>query len=444
MRDHRVSLNFPVEGADSSAVVSIAVWKPRKEALMSQRPFRFLHAADLRLDQPCYGLTGAPEHLVELLIDCPLQAATRLFDAAIDLRVSFLVLSGEVIDPERASPRELNFFVEQLNRLADRSIAVYWAGNEVVAAHRWPTYVSLPANVKLIHRGNALVHIHEGGSGPFCKIVAASANNTALFEGPRLTADRLFSIALADASWTHLLAEMLGVSYWAFAGSHERKSQQDSHFHAYCPGTHQGRSPSEQGAHGVTLVTVDEEQHAKLRAIDTDVVRFQNIAIALPPAGNTEELEKLLHERIEKLREESASRCVIVDWKIECHGKLRTALRQESLSGDLATKLNGQYGHTTPAIWTNSISSEMPEQPPQEWRDDKTLRSDFLKAVRQSQDNLSDAADLLFYATEVPDDCRNRLTQEDLFPRSSAERRRVLQDATWLGAELLSPAEARP
>ena len=73
---------------------------------MPQRPFRFLHASNLHLDQPVAGLTEAPEHLVDLLIDCPIRSAVRVFDAAIDQRVDFLLLAGGVIDPRSCAPRE--------------------------------------------------------------------------------------------------------------------------------------------------------------------------------------------------------------------------------------------------------------------------------------------------------------------------------------------------
>ena len=51
-----------------------------------QRPFRFLHAADLHLDSPCRTSAELPEHLVDLVVDVPLQAATKLIDAALNQR----------------------------------------------------------------------------------------------------------------------------------------------------------------------------------------------------------------------------------------------------------------------------------------------------------------------------------------------------------------------
>src|SRR5262245_35055356 len=105
---------------------------------MSQRPFRFLHAADLHLDRQPADIAEVPEQLADLLIDCPLRAAERLFDAAIDQRVDFVILAGDVIDPARCSPRELLFLVEQFQRLKGRNIAVYWCGGANDSAAAWP------------------------------------------------------------------------------------------------------------------------------------------------------------------------------------------------------------------------------------------------------------------------------------------------------------------
>ena len=90
---------------------------------MSQPPFRFLHAADLHLEAAMEGLADAQASLVELLVDCPLRAAARVFDAAIDQQVDFALLAGGVVDPNRSGPREWLFLMEQFQRLADRGIA---------------------------------------------------------------------------------------------------------------------------------------------------------------------------------------------------------------------------------------------------------------------------------------------------------------------------------
>jgi exonuclease SbcD len=413
---------------------------------MSQRPFRFLHAANLELDRPVHGLTDVPDHLIDAIVDCPLQAAARLFDAAIDLRVSFLVLSGEIIDPQLAAPREINFLLDQFNRLADRDIAVYWAGSNIAAAYHWPAYVRWPTNVKMFSTAANLSFTHETLGNVLCRVIGIAPQSADSLELNALRpADAtLLCIGLPSSDWNRVPSNLAGIHYWALGNSNGRHSAQDSKFQLHCPGTHQGRSPGETGPRSATLVTVDDDQRIKLRFIDTDAVRWESIKIAVQPSAGAGELEQLLVDRATKLREENASRTVFVEWNIACHGRLRTALRQESLANDLTTKLNTQFGQTSPIVWTHSIQAEMPDQTPNEWRDEKTLRSDFLKMVEEASSSVSARDSLLFFVPEIPDEIENQLTRSDLLPDGAAARRRVLQDATWLGAELLSPGEARP
>ena len=65
---------------------------------MSGQHFRFLHAGGFALDQPLAGLAEIPEPLRELLIDAPYLAAQKVFDAAIEERVDFVVLNGDLLD----------------------------------------------------------------------------------------------------------------------------------------------------------------------------------------------------------------------------------------------------------------------------------------------------------------------------------------------------------
>ena len=44
---------------------------------------RLLHASDLHLEQPIYGLAEVPDHVRELLIESPYHAAEQVFEAAL-------------------------------------------------------------------------------------------------------------------------------------------------------------------------------------------------------------------------------------------------------------------------------------------------------------------------------------------------------------------------
>src|SRR6478752_2909144 len=97
------------------------------EVLMSGHHFRFLHAGGFLLDQPLRGLVEIPEPLADLLIDAPFSGAQRVFDAAVEERVDFVILNGDLIDLARPTARSIAFLAEQFERLDHHNIAVYWA-----------------------------------------------------------------------------------------------------------------------------------------------------------------------------------------------------------------------------------------------------------------------------------------------------------------------------
>ena len=81
----------------------------RREVRMSGRPFRFLQAGDLHLELPLQGLAEIPDHLRPTLIDAPFLAAEQVFETAAAEHVDFVVLTGDVLNPEHAGPRGSRF-----------------------------------------------------------------------------------------------------------------------------------------------------------------------------------------------------------------------------------------------------------------------------------------------------------------------------------------------
>ena len=72
---------------------------------MPNRAFRFIHAADLHLEQAPQGVAHVPDHLKDLFVDSAYTAARRVFEAACTEQVDFLVLAGDVLDARRTGPR---------------------------------------------------------------------------------------------------------------------------------------------------------------------------------------------------------------------------------------------------------------------------------------------------------------------------------------------------
>ena len=59
---------------------------------------RFLHAADLHLDTPFTSVGGYPDRVGAALREASLEAWEALVQTALDRRVAFVVLAGDIYD----------------------------------------------------------------------------------------------------------------------------------------------------------------------------------------------------------------------------------------------------------------------------------------------------------------------------------------------------------
>ncbi|RRK09771.1 DNA repair exonuclease [Lactiplantibacillus garii] len=78
---------------------------------------KFLHAADLHLDTPFLGLSDLPGDLQQRLIQAPLAALHRLVDLALDERVDFVLLVGDLFDSQAQSVQAQAALMSELERL---------------------------------------------------------------------------------------------------------------------------------------------------------------------------------------------------------------------------------------------------------------------------------------------------------------------------------------
>src|SRR5688572_18934657 len=117
------------------------------------QPLRLVHASDFHLELPLYGLAEIPDHLRELLIEAPYQAAEQVFETALAEDVDGVLLAGDVLNVDRAGPPAIVLLLDQFSRLGDRGIQVYWAGGAVDVPDLWPRSVALPENVHVFAIG---------------------------------------------------------------------------------------------------------------------------------------------------------------------------------------------------------------------------------------------------------------------------------------------------
>jgi hypothetical protein len=403
---------------------------------MSNWPFRFLHAADLHLEQPPFGVAEVPDHLRQLFVEASYVAAERVFQAAVSEGAEFLVLSGDVLDPQRTGPRGPRFLVDQFERLEAKSLGVYWAGGRVDSPQAWPAMLALPKNVRVFPAGRPQDFIHRHDDQPLARLIGASRIRGGKIRAADFDADSddLFTIAVAYGRATAESLERRAVDYWALGGRHAAHTLLGAPHVAHYPGSPQGRAPAETGPHGCTLVEVDGQRHVRTAMVPTDVLRWHRERVEIDETTTRDDLELLLHERAEALKGSLSGLDGLVTWKVVGDGPLAAQLRRGALVAELLESLRKHYGFGPPALWSASLGIEAPSELPPAWYEQETILGDFLTQIRRYQMNSGEPIDLEDFLSEE----QLAGTLGAVAAVDSDERERMLREAAILGVDLLS------
>lgn len=406
---------------------------------MAERPFRFLHASDFRLEEPCVGLADAPPPLREALVDAPYRAAERVFDAAIDENAAFLLLSGNILDADQTGPRGPLFLLDQFRRLAAQGIAVYWAGGETDAPERWPETVPLPPNVFTFPAGRVSEHLVERDGVPLARVLGESLGGRGRIRPAQYHRDPagLFTAAVACGEVEPADLTRHEIDYWALGGR-ERSSPPAAPRTAHYPGSPQGRQFDEGGLHGCTLVQVDESRQIKMHFIPTDAVRYFGERLPIAPDLDRGGLQERMRQRIEALAESAPKVDLLIAWTVVGGGPLMTELLRDGLEGELLGQLNDQFAAGRPAVFSASLDAEWSAPLPADWYEQENIRGDFLRLLRTVEMNPDESLDLGVYLS--PQDREGLLARAAELPDDPV-RTRLLRAAAVLGANLLSTEE---
>jgi len=262
--------------------------------------FRFLHAADLHLDSPLRGLARDPDAPVERIRRATRDALSNLVDLALQERVAFVLLAGDLYDGDWRDWGTGQFLIGQLARLTAAGIRVvaisgnHDAASQITRHLRWPAGAVLlpvdrPATVEWDDLG---VAVH--GQGFHRRDVAE--NLAVAYPAPlpgRLNIGLLHTAAGRGGheNYAPCTVEQLsahGYDYWALGHVHAREVIAERPWIVF-PGNLQGRDVNEAGAKGASIVTVRDGAIAGLEHRALDVVRWARVEIDLAGAADEEE-----------------------------------------------------------------------------------------------------------------------------------------------------------
>jgi DNA repair protein SbcD/Mre11 len=243
-----------------------------------------------------------------------------------------------------------------------------------------------------------------------------------------------FTVAMAyGRAEASALAAYKQIDYWALGGQHQSKKLFKSPQTAAYPGSPQGRWQREPGVHGCTLGRVERGRTAVTKFLPTDSVRWCCESMALPESTHRNDLQRHLRSRMQRIAGEANGCSILAAWQIETDGALASGLRG-GLDRELLDWLRTEFGRAQPVVWTTELTVKTSSELPEESYEEDTILGDFLRAVRQHQ---QDGRQPLDFAMYLPDRGKNRTLAAVFETGEDVTRQSLLEEAAALGADLL-------
>ena len=275
------------------------------------KPFSFLHAADLHLDSPLLGLRRRAGDNANPFIEATRKAFEKLVTLAIERKVAFVLLSGDLFDGDWRDFASGQFVVKQFARLDREGIPVFLIRGNHDTDNIVTKSLPVPKNVTwlavrsaqtvildslrvAIHgRGFATRHVEDN------VVLAYPQAHPGYFNIGMLHT----SLTGRDGHGTYAPCSLddlksRGYQYWALGHIHQREIVCETPRVVY-PGNVQGRHSKENDAKGCVVVRVEDDEVAGVEFCACDVVRFATIQTELTDAASMEQAYARFRETAE-------------------------------------------------------------------------------------------------------------------------------------------------
>ena len=429
------------------------------------KAFRFMHAADLHLDSPYKGLSGLPAVIVDRLRGSSFAALTRMVTLAIEQRVDFVIVSGDVYDLADRSLRAQLRFQQAAKLLADHHIPllVIHGNHDPLQSERaslaWPESVvffggDAVETVTITDRtGDKLATV----SGVSYKKAATTDNWAIRFPKPE---PGLYAIAMlhtnvdGDAghdNYAPCTKEQLlqaGYQYWALGHIHSRHVLHEAPYIVY-PGNIQGRNSKETGAKGCYIVDVDEQGHSKLTFHETADVRWELREIAITNMSTEQELKDGIEADLAELAAEWPDQSIVVRLVLTGRGPLHRSLHRGTMLAELIDELRREQaaiaelgGKKSAFVWIESCQLQTGAE--LEW-DRLLVQESFIGDLLRLAEHIGDNEDVFaqFCSEALAPLLANPKAAKLVQEMSTARLREWLAAARQLAVEELLEEEGR-
>ncbi len=248
--------------------------------------FKFIHAADIHLDSPLRGLSRYETAPVEAIRNACRRALENLVDLALEEKVSFVLLAGDLYDGDWKDYSTGIFFSHLMGRLGQNNISVFIVAGNHDAANRMTKALDSPSNMKILSsRKVETVTLDELSVVIHGRSFKTQHVDENLVTGFDVATKGFFNIGLLHTSLDgregHAVYAPCSINdlrskeyqYWALGHIHKQEFVSEDPWIVF-PGCIQGRHIREPGAKGCVMVTVEDNNVLEVEKYSLDVFRW--------------------------------------------------------------------------------------------------------------------------------------------------------------------------
>jgi DNA repair protein SbcD/Mre11 len=331
---------------------------------------RFIHAADIHLDSPLKGLEryeGAPANEIR---EATRRALRNLVALAVDERVDFVVIAGDLYDGDWRDYNTGLFFLQQMAELARSGVPVYMAAGNHDAQSVVTKRLRLPENVHLFDtKRPETFELKELGIAIHGQGFRTKAVKEDLSAGYPAAMPGAFNIGVLHTSLTGREGHenyapctveglmRLGYDYWALGHVHTRECVKESGPAIWFPGNVQGRHVREEGEKGCLLVEAEHSRSVSVRFHALDVVRWAQLAVDVSEAQTLDECLDAFQNELRAAIEPLDGRMLAV--RVVFKGQSRVHERLTSQPAQFLNELRAMANmEGKGAVWIEKVKTE--------------------------------------------------------------------------------------
>ncbi|POH19435.1 metallophosphoesterase family protein [Fructilactobacillus sanfranciscensis] len=383
---------------------------------------KFIHTADLHLDTPFDGIKNdleTPTSLWQTLKNAPYKSFQKIIDQAVNQKIDFMLIAGDVFDSKNQSVKALSFFIEQINRLNDAQIPVLLSfGNHDFQPDQGKHF-DFPANVFIFPK-EVTTHeltLHDGKRVAVTSFSYPSqAVTTDLVQYFPLKGNADYQIGMVHgeigkdgkdnyAPFTISEMKSKGYDYWALGHIHKRSELNQVPMIEY-PGDIQGRHKNEVGEKGYLLVD-DQNGHLNKTFVPTSTIIFSPMTIKV---DENMDITMVVNKILITLKDQDFTELHLINLTLESQtGEFSEDVSQRNghdfLISNLQRELSSQYEILNAWIYEIKLKSNSKK----EFSNLDQVFWNQAKVEVFSKENIADLAGKLF----VDDFIRNEFNSDE-------------------------------